>query len=101
MKTVIMFPTVEAANHMAERIQQRELEAQQVHSSCSALFSHHVLNIVASSSCHPRVLAGRPAAGEHGESKGGLDRVSEGAAEVKGGGGRGAQQGCGRTQRSV
>lgn len=97
MKTVTMFPTVEAANHMAERIQQRELEAQQVHSSCSALFSHHV----ASSSCHPHVLAGRPAAGEHGEIKGGLDRVSEGAAEVKGGGGRGARQGCGRTQRSI
>jgi len=47
------------------------------------------------------VLPEHPAAGEHGAFERRVDRVSEGAAAIKGGSGWGARQGCRTTQHPV
>lgn len=46
-------------------------------------------------------LPEHPASDEHGAPERGLGRLPEGAAEVKGAGGRGARQGCRRSQHPL
>lgn len=65
---------------------------------CSITLLHFFFFSSPSSS---RVLPEQRAAGKYGTLKSWVGRLSEGAAEIKGGGGRGARQGRGTAQRSV
>lgn len=70
----------------------------QIKMSVRHLHKLSVTVIACSSSC---VLPEHPAAGEHGVFERWVGRVSEGAAEIKGGGGWGARQGCRTTPHSL